>query len=213
MKMYPWFILSILGMCFMVPLHFLSVEHLKFQKKYGADKGNKITGILGLTSGWGFFIFWFGIWISPQPRFIIPFMQNSSISIPIINFSIPIFHLLISVPFILIGAWFGIVSVKETTLKVAETHRTEKIVSTKIYSFIRHPQYFGGILAHIGISFLLSSLLSLIFTPLVILLNFLVAWKEEKELIKEFGIEYENYKERVPMFFPKLKKQKKNLEK
>ncbi len=213
MKMYPWFTLSVLGMCFMVPLHFLSVEHLKFQKKYGADKGNKITGILGLTSGWGFFIFWFGIWISPQPRLLIPFMQSPSIGIPIINFSIPIFYLLISVPFILIGAWFGIVSVKETTLKVAETHRTEKIISSKIYSLIRHPQYLGGILAHIGISFLLSSLLSLIFTPLVFLLNFLVAWKEEQELIKEFGIEYENYRERVPMFFPKLKKQKKNIEK
>jgi protein-S-isoprenylcysteine O-methyltransferase Ste14 len=211
--MYPWFIFSLLGMCFMVPLHFLSVEHLKFQKKYGADKGNKITGILGLTSGWGFFIFWFGIWISPQFQLIIPFMQNPRISIPIINFSIPVLHLLISVPFILIGAWFGIVSVKETTLKVAETHRTEKIVSTKIYSIIRHPQYFGGILAHIGISFLFSSLLSLIFTPLVFLLNFLVAWKEEQELIKEFGIEYANYRERVPMFFPKLKKQKKNKEK
>ena len=211
--MYPWFIFSILGMCFMVPFHFLSVEHIKFQKKYGTDKGNKITGILGLTSGWGFFIFWFGIWISPQPRLIIPFMQNPSIIIPFINFSIPIFYLLISVPFILIGAWFGIVSVRETSLKVAETHRTEKIVSTKIYSLIRHPQYFGGILAHIGISFLLSSLLSLILTPLVILLNFLVAWKEEQELIKEFGIDYENYKEKVPMFFPKLKKQKKNLEK
>jgi len=211
--MYPWFILSILGMCFMVPLHFLSVEHLKFQKKYGADKGNKITEILGLASGWGFFIFWFGIWISPQPRLVIPFMQNPSISIPILNFSIPIFHLLISVPFILIGAWFGIVSVRETSLKVAETHRTEKIVSSKIYSLLRHPQYFGGLLAHIGISFLLSSLFSLILTPLVFLLNFLVAWKEEKELIKEFGIEYESYKERVPMFFPKLKKQKKNLEK
>jgi len=211
--MYPWFILSILGMCFMVPFHFLSVEHIKFQKKYGTDKGNKITGILGLTSGWGFFIFWFGIWISPQPRLIIPFMQNPSIIIPFINFSIPIFSLLISVPFILIGAWFGIVSVRETSLKVAETHRTEKIVSTKIYSLIRHPQYFGGILAHIGISFLLSSLFSLILTPLVILLNFLVAWKDEQELIKEFGIDYEKYKEKVPMFFPKLKKQKKNLEK
>jgi len=211
--MYPWFILSILGMCFMVPLHFLSVEHLRFQKKYGMDKGNKITGILGLTSGWGFFIFWFGVWISPQPRLIIPFMQNPNIFIPFINFSIPIFHLLISIPFILIGAWFGIVSVRETSLKVAETHRTEKIVSSKIYSIIRHPQYFGGLLAHIGISFLLSSLLSLIFTPLVILLNFLVAWKEEKELIKEFGVEYEDYKEKVPMFFPKLKKQKKNIKK
>ena len=206
--MYSWFILSILGMCFMVPLHFLSVEHLKFQKKYGADKGNKITGILGLTSGWGFFIFWFGIWISPQSRLVIPFMQNPSIIIPIINFSIPIFHLLISVPFILIGAWFGIVSVRETSLKVAETHRTEKIVSTKIYSLIRHPQYFGGLMAHIGISFLLSSLLSLIFTPLVILLNFLVAWKEEKELIKEFGENYKNYKKKVPMFVPKFKKRK-----
>ncbi len=207
--MYPWFILSILGMCFMVPFHFLSVEHLKFQKKYGTDKGNKITGILGLISGWGFFIFWFGIWISPQPRLLIPFIQNPIIIIPGINFSIPIFHLLISVPFILIGAWFGIVSVRETSLKVAETHRTEQIVSSKIYSIIRHPQYFGGLLAHIGISFLLSSLLSLVFTPLVFLLNFLVAWKEEKELIKEFGIEYENYKEKVPMFIPKLKKQKK----
>ncbi|GAH78931.1 unnamed protein product, partial [marine sediment metagenome] len=187
LKIYIWFIISILGMCFMVPLHFLSVEHLKFQIKYGKDRGNKITAILGLTSGWGFFAFWFGIWISPQPMFITPIFQNFVISIPIINFSIPLFHLLVSIPFILMGAWFGIVSVRLTTLKVAETHRTEKIISTKIYSVIRHPQYFGGILAHIGISFLLSSFFSLLITPVIILLNFLVAWKEEKELVKEFG--------------------------
>ncbi|MFX1288990.1 MAG: methyltransferase family protein [Promethearchaeota archaeon] len=192
----------------MVPLHFLSVEHLKFQKKYGLDKGNKITGILGLVSGWGFFIFWFGIWISPQPRFIIPFMENLSFEIPIINFPIRILHLISSIPFILIGIWFGIGSVRETSLKVAETHRTEKIVSTKLYSLVRHPQYLGGIFAHIGISLLLSSGLSLIFTPFVILLNFLVSWKEEKELIKEFSDEYTNYKEKVPMFIPKLKKRK-----
>ena len=207
--MYPWFIFSILGMCLMVPLHFLSVEHLKFQKKFGVEKGNKITTILGLTSGWGFFAFWFGIWISTQPRLIIPFISNPSFSIPIINFSIPVFHLIISIPFIIVGAWFGIGSVRITSLKVAETHRTERIVSTKIYSLMRHPQYFGGILAHIGISLLLSSLFSLLFTPLVIFLNFLVAWKEEKELIKEFGEEYKSYREKVPMMFPKMKKQKK----
>ena len=206
--MYFWFIFSILGMCFMVPLHFLSVEHLKFQKKYGMDSGNKITGILGLVSGWGFFIFWFGIWISPQPRFIIPLMENLSFRIPIINFPISMFHLIISIPFILIGIWFGIGSVRETSLKVAETHRTEKIVSTKLYSLIRHPQYLGGIFAHIGISFLLSSGFSLIFTPFVILLNFLISWKEEKELIKEFSDEYTSYREKVPMFIPKLKKRK-----
>ena len=172
-----WFIFSVLGMCFMVPLHFLSVEHVKFQKKYGTDRGNKITGILGLTSGWGFFAFWFGIWISPQPRLLIPLLRNPSLNIPIINFSVPISYIIISIPFILIGAWLGIGSVRETSLKVAETHRTERIVTTKIYSRIRHPQYFGGILAHIGITFLFSAFYSLIFTPLVILLNFLIAWK------------------------------------
>jgi protein-S-isoprenylcysteine O-methyltransferase Ste14 len=110
------------------------------------------------------------------------------------------------------GAWFGIVSVRDTSLKVAETHRAEKIVSTNIYSLLRHPQYFGGVLAHIGISFLFSSLFSLILTPLVILFNVLIAWKEEKELIKEFGEEYENYKKKVPMFFPKFKKRNKMKE-
>ncbi|MHA2288882.1 MAG: methyltransferase family protein [Promethearchaeota archaeon] len=207
-----WLIFSLVGMALMVPLHFLSVEHLKFQNKYGMDKGRKITGVLGLISGWGFFAFWFGIWISPQPRLVIPFLQNPSFIIPIINFSIPVYHLIIAIPFILMGAWFGIVSVRDTSLKVAETHRAEKIVSTNIYSLLRHPQYFGGVLAHIGISFLFSSLFSLILTPLVILFNVLIAWKEEKELIKEFGEEYENYKKKVPMFFPKFKKRNKMKE-
>jgi protein-S-isoprenylcysteine O-methyltransferase Ste14 len=34
--------------------------------------------------------------------------------------------------------------VKEVTLKVAETHRTEKIVTRGVYSIVRHPQYLGG---------------------------------------------------------------------
>ena len=95
---------------------------------------------------------------------------------------------------------------KKTTLKVAETHRAEKVISSGLYSVIRHPQYFGGVLAHIGITILLSALLSLVFTTLVILLNILISWKEEKELIKEFGEEYLNYKKKVPMFIPKLRK-------
>lgn len=196
-------------MCFMVPIHFLSVEHLKFQKKFGTEKGRRITGILGLISGWGFFAFWFGVWLSPQPRLVIPFLKNPNFVIPIINISIPMSHLIISMPFIAIGAWFGIMSVKVTSLKVAETHRAEKIVSSNLYSLLRHPQYFGGILSHIGISILLSASFALIFTPLVILLNLVIAWKEEKELIKEFGEEYEKYKEKVPMFFPKLKRKSK----
>lgn len=190
----------------MAPIHFLSVEHLKLQKKYGKIKGIKITKIFGLISGWGFFMFLIGTWISPQPRFTIPIFQNISILIPIINFSIHLFHLIVSMPFLIFGAWLGIAGVKEITLKVAETHQPKKIITTGIYSIIRHPQYFGAILAHVGISILLSSLYSLLSTPLIIIFNYLISWKEEKELIKEFGKDYEDYKKNVPMLIPKLRR-------
>ncbi len=190
----------------MAPIHFLSVEHLKLQEKYGKQKGTKIAKIFGLISGWGFFIFLIGTWISPQPRFVIPIFQNISILIPIINFSIHLFHLIVSMPFLIFGAWLGIAGVKEITLKVAETHQPKKIITTGIYSIIRHPQYFGAILAHVGISFLLSSLYSLLSTPLIIIFNYLISWKEEKELIKEFGKDYEDYKKNVPMLIPKLRR-------
>ncbi|TET63583.1 isoprenylcysteine carboxylmethyltransferase family protein [Candidatus Bathyarchaeota archaeon] len=97
-----------------------------------------------------------------------------------------------------------IVENRETTLKVAETHRTEKIVTRGVYSIIRHPQYLGGLLSHVGISFLLSAWYSLLSTPWMVVLIFLISKKEEEELIREFGKEYENYMEKVPMWTPRL---------
>ena len=195
-----WFLICLLGASAVVPVHFLSVEHLKLQSIYGKKKGTKIGEILGLISGWGFYIFWMGIWISPQPRFILPFFQNLTTSIPLIGFSVSLLNLIISIIFIMLGAWFGIIGVKQTTLKVAETHRTEKIVTIGVYSIVRHPQYLGGLLAHVGISFLLSGWYSLLVTPLIIALIYLVSKKEEEELIREFGKEYNDYKKKVPMF-------------
>ena len=193
----------LIGYDSVVPFHFLSVEHLKLQGRYGKEKGNKIGNILGLVSGWGFFLFWMGIWVSPQPRFSVPFFQNLTVLIPVGGFSIPLFHLIISIFFLMLGAWLGIKGVRQTTLKVAETHRTETIVTTGVYSIIRHPQYFGGLLAHVGISFLLSGWYSLLATPLMVVLVYLISKKEEKELVKEFGKEYKDYKKKVPMLIPR----------
>jgi len=203
--MYTWFFISALGLIATIPLHFLSVEHLKLQKRYGRKKGNKIGEIYGLISGWGFFLFWIGIWFSPQPRFTIPIFQNVSGSVPVVSFSIPLLHLIISASFVIPGALLAIRGVKETTLKVAETHRTETIVTTGVYSVVRHPQYLGGLLAHAGISFLLSAWYSLLLTPLMIVLIYLISRKEEEELIREFGKEYEDYKKKVPMLIPRLR--------
>ena len=203
------FFTCILGVIAVIPLYFLSVEHLKLQEKYGKEKGTKIGEVYGVISGWGFFIFWFGIWFSPQPRFIAPIFQNPEVLVPVINLSTPLLHLIVFIPFFIVGAWFGIKGVKETTLQTAETHRTEKIVTTGIYSIVRHPQYFGGLLAHIGRFFLLSAGHSLLSTPLMAVIIYTISKKEEKELIKEFGEEYEDYRKKVPMLMPRLRMQKK----
>ena len=205
--MYIWFLICVLAVIAVIPLHFLSVEHLKLQERYGKEKGTKIGEIYGLISGWSFFFFWMGIWVSPQPRFTVQILQNLSVLVPVVNFSIPLFHLIISIPFLVLGAWIAIKGVKEVTLKVAETHRTEKIVTTGVYSIVRHPQYLGALLAHVGISILLSAAYSLLFTPLMVILIYLISRKEEEELTKEFGKEYENYKKKAPMLIPRLRAQ------
>jgi protein-S-isoprenylcysteine O-methyltransferase Ste14 len=205
-KMYIWFFICVLAVIAATLLHFLSVEHLKLQERYGKEKGTKIGEIYGFISGWSFFFFWMGIWVSPQPRFSVQILQNLSVLVPVVNFFIPLFHLIISIPFLLEGAWFGINGVKEITLKVAETHRADKIVTIGVYSIVRHPQHLGALLAHVGISFLLSAWYSLLFTPLMVVLIYLISRKEEEELIREFGREYEDYKKKVPMLIPRLRR-------
>ena len=199
-----WFYISLFGFIAVILPYFLSLEHLKLEEKYGKQKGKRIGEILGMFSGWGFFLFWFGLWFSPQDRFLFPFLQSFSIQISILDLPIYLVNLLIFIPFFVVGAWFGVKGVVQTSLKVAEIHRAERIVTSGVYSIIRHPQYFGGILAHIGFSFLLSAMYSLLVTPLVIAIIYVISWKEENELTKEFGQEYVEYRSKVPMLIPKL---------
>jgi len=199
-----WFFLFLIGFIAIIPLYFLSLEHLKLEEKYGKVIGRRIGEVLGMISGWGFFLFWFGIWLAPQARFTIPFLQDFSIQIPILDLEIYLLNSLIFVPLFIVGAWFGIKGVVQTSLRVAETHRAERVVVTGVYSIVRHPQYFGGVIAHIGFSVFLSALYSLLATPFVIAVIYVVSRKEESELIREFGEEYANYKKGVPMVFPKM---------
>lgn len=202
--MHIWFYVSLFGFIAIMLPYFLSLEHLKLEEKYGKEKGKKIAEICGVISGWGFFLFWFGIWLSPQDRFIIPFFQDFSIQIPILNLTVYLVNFLIFIPFFITGSWFGIKGVIQTSLKVAETHRAERIVNSGVYSIVRHPQYLGGILSHIGFSFLLSGMYSLLVTPLVIAIVYIISRKEENELTKEFGQEYEDYRSKVPMLIPRF---------
>ncbi|MHA2364298.1 MAG: methyltransferase family protein [Candidatus Hodarchaeales archaeon] len=199
------FWICVLGEIVILLPYFWSLEHLRLQGRFGKEKGIKIGDILGMISGWGFFLFWIGIWVAPQPEFTLLMFQDQTFTVPLVNFSIPLIHLLIFIPLIIIAMWIALKGVKDVSLKVAETHRAEKVITTGSYSIVRHPQYLGGLLAHIAISFFLSALYSLIATPFMVIIILLISWKEEKELIKEFSTDYEDYMKKVPMLFPKLK--------
>lgn len=198
-----WFLLSVIGVVATTPLHFFSVEHVRLQERFGSERGTKIGDILGLISGWGFSFFWLLMWVSPQPRFTLSLPMDLAGWVLKIDAAIPLLHLIIAAPFLIAGCWLGIKGVKETTLRVAETHRPYRVITAGAYSSVRHPQYLGGLLSHVGISFLLSSLFSILSTPLMVVLIYLMARKEEQELVREFGDEYEEYRKRVPMLIPR----------
>jgi protein-S-isoprenylcysteine O-methyltransferase Ste14 len=40
----------------------------------------------------------------------------------------------------------------------------------------------------------------------MVLVVYLISWKEERELVREFGAEYEEYMVRVPMLLPRLRR-------
>ena len=203
-----WFLLSVIGFIAVVPIHFVSVEHTKLEERYGREKGQRIGSILGMISGWGIFLFLFGIWLSPQERFLVPLFEEAIFVIPLfglLSFQLPFIHLIIGLVFVIPGAYLGIKGVMDIGLETAETHHPERIITNGLYARMRHPQYVGMVFSHIGITFLVSGFFSLLLMPLVLIENWLICWKEEQELAKEFGEEYLEYKNRVPMFFPRLR--------
>lgn len=197
------FILVICSLVLCLPLHFLSVNHTKLNNMFQKNIAEKVGTILGFISGWGYFILLFLLWIVPQPNFITPFLPIKLIQLPFVNIPVYLGNTIFSIPFIGLSIYLGIVGVMGTTLEVSETHRPTEVITEGIYSKMRHPQYLGAITAHIGFSFLFSGFYAFLSVPIIIIYNYLISWKEEKELMKEFGEEYETYMESVPMFIPR----------
>jgi protein-S-isoprenylcysteine O-methyltransferase Ste14 len=83
-----------------------------------------------------------------------------------------------------------------------------RLITTGIYAYVRNPMVVAGILIGEGLGFLFGSAsLILIFIPLLTLLGFIyLKFVEERELELRFGSEYLEYKKRVPMFIPKLRR-------
>ena len=79
----------------------------------------------------------------------------------------------------------------------------ERLVTTGIYGFVRHPLYIGNWLFAMGLSLLTKSLYAFFFSILYAFLYLPIIYFEEKDLLKKYGEEYKKYKENVGLLFPK----------
>lgn len=75
---------------------------------------------------------------------------------------------------------------------------TTVLVSSGIYSIIRHPQYFAGVLIGIALPMITQHLIVAILGLIVVIINYMNTFDEEKECIEKFGEDYKQYMENVP---------------
>ena len=83
---------------------------------------------------------------------------------------------------------------------------TKKLVVVGPYRHVRNPMYSGLLLVLYGEAILFGSIAILVFATLILLavLSY-VHLKEEHDLEKRFGKEYQSYKAHVPRWVPQLK--------
>lgn len=81
----------------------------------------------------------------------------------------------------------------------------KRLVTDGLYALVRHPQYSGLLLALFGEGVVhWPTVFSVTVFPLIVLAYTLLARREERAVIEQFGDEYRAYRERVPMFFPRM---------
>jgi protein-S-isoprenylcysteine O-methyltransferase Ste14 len=76
------------------------------------------------------------------------------------------------------------------------------LVTDGVYKHIRHPQYLGILLATLSLIIYRFSPISAMLWPVLAIIYYRLARKEEKEIEAKFGEEYREYKRSVSMFLP-----------
>jgi protein-S-isoprenylcysteine O-methyltransferase Ste14 len=105
--------------------------------------------------------------------------------------------------FIFLSAIFGIVPIftfrKKGRVERGKSYiHTTRVVTSGIYSIVRHPQYMAGVLINIGIILISQHWLIIVIGVLAIIFNYFDALRADHVLITKFGKEYLDYMKKVP---------------
>ncbi len=110
------------------------------------------------------------------------------------------FHIL---SFVFIGGGFILLSSAWRVLFKAQ--RTGGLARTGPYARIRHPQYVGFVLVMIGFLFQWPTILTLVMFPILLVMYWRLALREEREVEAKLGETYRRYAYQVPRFIPRLR--------
>ena len=128
------------------------------------------------------------------------FLKNSSYTIWLLYFVFPVQTLMpLAIPLSIIG--FSIFCIGAFQIYSAKIKKSG-MVKSGLYRKLRHPQYTGLTLFCIGILLMWGRLISFILFFLMLFLYYLLARREEKRCLNQFGKEYEDYIKATYFLFP-----------
>ena len=79
---------------------------------------------------------------------------------------------------------------------------TGMVVNKGVYKYIRHPQYTGFYLLTLGMLIEWVTIPMLLMWPVILVMYYRLAKKEEADMVEEFGDEYREYMKKTKMFIP-----------
>lgn len=108
---------------------------------------------------------------------------------------------------VLFGVFCIVVATKELSKTTFHGGKgiPEKVVTTGPYNVVRHPATVGFVCAYVGWSLIWGGLYALYLAPVLIIGLVIETFWEEKNLEKALGDGYREYKQKVGMFFPKIR--------
>ncbi|MFB0560361.1 MAG: isoprenylcysteine carboxylmethyltransferase family protein [Candidatus Lokiarchaeia archaeon] len=176
-------------------LYLIVVFTLFFSVSIGITLLFKLPWYFHFDTIWG--------WYPPIPPlwgmpYYTPLITPGSLGVGIILLAVGFFVLVSALRVLRISRAFG--------EEIHKPKKESKLITTGIYAYSRNPVYLGSTIMLFGWFLVTLFTFLLIVTLLFMILFYLVARWEEKELSERFGEEYRQYKENVPLFIPYPKK-------
>lgn len=98
----------------------------------------------------------------------------------------------------------GATLVAEGWRAIHRARREGRLETKGVYARMRHPQYTGLFLIVFGEGVVhWPTVVSVVAFPIIVVAYWLLARREERDMVEEYGAAYREYMSRVPMFVPR----------